>query len=277
MYNLNKLSFAILSSALLAGCGGGGSGSSDNSGSTNDSSSFVVVSIPATSNSLLSTSGYDTKNLNFSTNIRVSSDGSITGLSKVYHYDNAPTGLLVDNTDKIQIIADGTPVTTSLGWNNISGDYYSYSLPQNTNVYEFTYTRGDEVVGEATLTNLPMPYGVIGSANGEVVNFALTRESNHTYRYVAESLYCKKSTDSFHTNLKSNNYLKDNEGQLSSDYSRSIVDAFGYSLTSLQTTYETCKVEVDFSARLNNMNLDKSSANIDIYASSSNQATVMLF
>ncbi|MGF1865426.1 hypothetical protein L4D15_09110 [Enterovibrio norvegicus] len=275
MLTIYKFTLVAITSSILMGCGGGGGGGSDTS---SESSSSNVVSIPATSSNSLSTSGHNTKDLNFNTNIVVDSNtGDVTGISLVYNYNNSSLGLLVDNTDEIQIIADGQTVSTTLGSQVFSGDYYSYNLPDNVSVYEFRYTRGGVVVGEASLSSLPLAFDAVGTNNGDTIDVVLTREANHTYKYAVESLMCSADAGQTFNSVSSNYYLEDDEGVLTGDYSRSLSDAFNQTSANLQTSYDNCYVDILFYARLQNMNLSESSANIDVFAASQNATRITLF
>ncbi|WP_163390311.1 hypothetical protein [Enterovibrio norvegicus] len=275
MLTIYKFTLVAITSSILMGCGGGGGGGSDTS---SESSSSNVVSIPATSSNSLSTSGHNTKDLNFNTNIVVDSNtGNVTGISLVYNYNNSSLGLLVDNTDEIQIIADGQTVSTTLGSQVFSGDHYSYNLPDNVSVYEFRYTRGGVVVGEASLSSLPLAFDAVGTNNGDTIDVVLTREANHTYKYAVESLMCSADAGQTFNSVSSNYYLEDDEGVLTGDYSRSLSDAFNQTSANLQTSYDNCYVDILFYARLQNMNLSESSANIDVFAASQNATRITLF
>lgn len=276
MLTIYKFTLVAITSSILMGCGGGGGGGGSDTSS--ESSSSNVVSIPATSSNSLSTSGHNTKDLNFNTNIVVDSNtGDVTGISLVYNYNNSSLGLLVDNTDEIQIIADGQTVSTTLGSQVFSGDYYSYNLPDNVSVYEFRYTRGGVVVGEASLSSLPLAFDAVGTNNGDTIDVVLTREANHTYKYAVESLMCSADAGQTFNSVSSNYYLEDDEGVLTGDYSRSLSDAFNQTSANLQTSYDNCYVDILFYARLQNMNLSESSANIDVFAASQNATRITLF
>ncbi|MFL7009444.1 hypothetical protein [Enterovibrio norvegicus] len=277
MLTIYKFTLVAITSSILMGCGGGGGGGGG-SDTSSESSSSNVVSIPATSSNSLSTSGHNTKDLNFNTNIVVDSNtGNVTGISLVYNYNNSSLGLLVDNTDEIQIIADGQTVSTTLGSQVFSGDHYSYNLPDNVSVYEFRYTRGGVVVGEASLSSLPLAFDAVGTNNGDTIDVVLTREANHTYKYAVESLMCSADAGQTFNSVSSNYYLEDDEGVLTGDYSRSLSDAFNQTSANLQTSYDNCYVDILFYARLQNMNLSESSANIDVFAASQNATRITLF
>ena len=174
--NLVSKTIALsLSTLLITACGGGGGGGESSGSGSNDSSANTgsVANLPATSHDRLASSGHDTGNLNFNTNIIVNSqDNSVHAVTKIYNYDNHLTGLRVDHSDSIAIFADGKPVEIKEDFSSdLNANYsYSYTLPSNASSYEFRYTRNGELVSEGSLDSLPQAFGVAGDINGDDIS-----------------------------------------------------------------------------------------------------------
>jgi hypothetical protein len=274
--NTLKLGFVTsLSVFLISACGGGASVDTHGAGSTVDAGN--VVNIAATSGNHISSSGHNTKQLNFNTNLLVDSfTNTVSGTSKIYNYSNPQTGLMINQSDEIHLTADGQSIPLTESFSVNFGTSYAYELPIDASSYEFRYIRDGVLVSEGSLDSLPSSFGVSGVANGEEVSITVVKSANHTYEYNTESLMCKPNSDSSYKDVNTV-YSLNGEGTLSGDYLKNINNVFGTSLADLQTNYETCYVEVYFSSESQNMNNHLSSKDISIFAVSNQIIKVDLY
>ncbi|PSU35646.1 hypothetical protein [Photobacterium lutimaris] len=275
MNTLSKGLIASLPVLFITACGGGGGGSEGTNDNTANAGS--VISLPATTQNSEASSGHNTSQLNFNTNITVdSSDHSVYGTTKIYNYSNPQKGLFIDHKDKIELFADGKKVTLTEDFSINFGTSYSYTLPNNASSYEFRYTRNDEFVSEGSLDSLPQTFGASGTVNGEEVSITLDKSANHTYEYILESLICKYNVDDI-TALAKHIDSRDGEGMLTDDYHKNIALLFDTNIDDLKTEFSTCSVEVFFSSKSESINTDLSSKNISIFATSTQIIEVELF
>ncbi|MGR5063797.1 hypothetical protein [Photobacterium sp. DNB22_13_2] len=278
MNTLSKGLIASISVCFITACGGGGGGESEGS-SNNDSTANTgnVVSIPATTQNSDASSGHNTSQLNFNTNITVDSgDLSVNGTTKIYNYSNPQAGLFIDHKDKIELFADGQKVTLNEDFSTDFGTSYSYTLPNNASSYEFRYSRNGELVSEGSLDSLPQTFGASGTVNGEDISITLNKSANHTYEYISEHLICKYNVDDI-TALVRSIYSRDGEGLLTDDYQKNIELLFDTTIDNLKTEFSTCSVDVDFVSESKSINKVLSSKNISIFPISTQQAEVELF
>ncbi|WEM45206.1 hypothetical protein PTW35_19145 (plasmid) [Photobacterium sp. DA100] len=278
MNYLSKSIAITLTTLLITACGGGGSGESKGSNNNNNSENTgSIVTLPATSQDISSSSGHNTSKLNFNTNIIVDSrDNSVSATTKIYNYADHQTGLRVDQSDSIAIFADGQAVTLSEYFSIDMGTQYHFTLPINASSYEFQYTRNGTIVAQGSLDSLPQAFGVSGTVNGDDISISLHKNADHTYEYLLESLTCQYNIDDM-TAVVRNIHSRNGEGVLTGDYNKKISTLFDTTLDSLQSEFGTCTVEVDFSSESNSINRVLSSKNISIFSFSTQLAVLKLF
>lgn len=277
MRTLSKGLIASLPALFITACGGGGGGSEGTSNNDSTANTGNVISIPATTQNSDASSGHNTNQLNFNTNIIVdSSDLSVSGTTKIYNYTNPQVGLFVDHHDKIELLADGKKITLTEDFSTDFGTSYSYTLPNNASSYEFMYTRNGELVSEGSLDSLPQTFGVSGTVNGEDVAITLDKSANHTYEYISEHLICKYNVDDI-TALVKSIYSRNGEGMLTGDYHKNLEQLFDITIDSLKTEFSTCSVDVDFVSESETINRVLSSKNISIFPISTQLSKVELF
>ncbi|USH01784.1 hypothetical protein K6Q96_13005 [Grimontia kaedaensis] len=268
IYTRNAL--VALLPIFLAACGGGGGGDNNTNTGTD------IVSLAPTSSSTYATSGYNTKELEFNSTIIVDSEtGIVVGGSKVSSYFNTRNymGLNVDQGDEVTIKASGENINLMESWDSYDGYHYQYMLPNDASSYEFRFTREGTLVAEATLGSLPHEIDATPTVNGEDIFIAFSRLSDHKYFNLGESLECREFGNGQYSVL-------DNPGKeeaLTDDYQGSVTALFNEDLATLQTNYETCKVEVTLAATPKTLNLTKSHRNIFIEAASILFVDVTLF
>lgn len=277
MNTLSKSLATSLSVFLITACGGGSGGSENTSNNDTSANSGNIVSIPATTQNSGASSGHNTNELNFNTNIILNSKSqAVTGVTRIYNYDNPQVGLFVDHLDKIALFADGQKVDLNEDYSVEFGTSYSYTLPNNASSYEFSYTRNSELVSEGSIDSLPQAFGVAGVANGDEVSITLYKNQNHSYEYTAESLYCTAFNDYAPTNIDSI-YSLNGEGVLTGDYQKNINTLFNKNVDNLKSDYSSCFVEVFFSSRSESINKELSSKNISIFTFATQHIEVELF
>lgn len=216
-----------ISTLVLIGCGGG-----DNGGSTS----------PTQPNNTSGQYSIDELDIEFSITNTSSRDTEVIAYARE---QESPYPIELDETDKLSIVVDGLRY-------QLEPDYfeegtlrsYSVNIPLNGNEYIVEWHRNQELVSSLTATELPLPFELTQSFDGDLIDLSWSPQPYHSYYHGIEFLECENSS------LRSTiggfvpDLSKDEQYITTGHYQTSLSGQWNESLSSLMSDYDTCKVEI---------------------------------
>ncbi|OIN28863.1 hypothetical protein [Vibrio barjaei] len=217
----------ITTTLALFGCGGGGSG---------DSTSPTQ---PKNTSGQYSTDELD---VDFSITNQSSRNMEVIAYARA---QASPYPVELDEADKLSIVVDGLRY-------QLEPDYfedgtlrsYAANIPSSGSEYIVEWHRDQALVSSLTATELPLPFELTQSFDGDSMDLSWSPQTNHSYYHRGEFLECKNQ--SLHSTIGGfvPDLSKGEQYVTMGHYQTSLSGRWNESLSSLMSVYDTCKVEI---------------------------------